>query len=93
MLTVENILKESNIPIQKAFLGEVQLAEKPTNEELEKIEKELGKVGFELIAKRVNKIIEDIKKVVFEYLNLGIDNENLKLSSFITRIFYTITVI
>src|SRR5215831_12732254 len=85
VLTVENIFKGLNIPFQKVSLGEVDLTEKPTNEELEKIETELGKVGFELIEKRVNKIIEDIKKAVLEYLNLGIDNENLKLSSFITK--------
>ena len=42
-------------------------------------------MGFELIEKRVNKIIEDIKRAVIEYLNLGMDNENLKLSSFIVK--------
>jgi AraC-like DNA-binding protein len=85
VLTVENIFKELNLPFHKVSLGEVDLVEKPTVEELQKIENELGKVGFELIEKRVNKIIEDVKKVVLEYLNLGIDNQNLKLSSFITK--------
>ncbi|MBV9961439.1 MAG: AraC family transcriptional regulator [Parafilimonas sp.] len=85
VLTIENIFKELNIPFHKASLGEIDLIKKPTNEELEKIEKELRNVGFELIVKRVNKIIEDIKKAVLEYLNIGIDNENLKLSLFITK--------
>jgi len=85
ILTVENIFKELNIPFHKVSLGEVNLAEKPTNEELEKIEKELNDVGFELIETRVNKIIEDIKQAVIEYLNLGMDSQNINLSSFITK--------
>jgi AraC-like DNA-binding protein len=38
-----------------------------------------------LIDTRVNKIIEDIKLAVLEYLNLGMENQNLKLSGFITK--------
>jgi len=45
----------------------------------------LNQAGFELIETRVNKIIEEIKQAAMEYLNLGMDNENLKLSSFITK--------
>ena len=45
----------------------------------------MKKVGFELIESRVNKTIEDIKKAVMEYISLGMDAENIKLSSFITK--------
>ena len=45
----------------------------------------MNQAGFELIETRVNKIIEEIKQAAMEYLNLGMDNENLKLSSFITK--------
>jgi AraC-like DNA-binding protein len=44
----------------------------------------LNKVGFELIEKRVNKIVEKIKKLVLEYIGKYADDERLKLSSFIT---------
>src|ERR1044071_6365953 len=82
ILTVENILNDLKIPYDRVALGEVDLAGKLSDNELKKIGEELKKVGFEMIERRVNKIIEDIKKAVIEYLNLGLDNENLKLSSF-----------
>jgi YesN/AraC family two-component response regulator len=84
-MTVENIFEKLKIPVTKVSLGEVDLESKLTNDEKEKIQGELKKVGFELIDNRVNKIIEQIKQVVMEYLNLGVDNENLKLSSYITK--------
>jgi AraC-like DNA-binding protein len=85
VLTVENIFHGLEIPFHKISLGEVDLERKLTDGESEQIEQELNKVGFELIEKRVNKIIEDIKKAVIEYLSLGMDSENLKLSSFIVK--------
>jgi AraC-like DNA-binding protein len=85
VLTVENIFNDLKIPFHKIALGEVDLEEKLTDTDLKKIDQELKKVGFELIERRVNKIIEDIKKAVMEYLNLGMESENLKLSSFIVK--------
>ncbi|HEV8504220.1 MAG TPA: helix-turn-helix domain-containing protein [Chitinophagaceae bacterium] len=85
VLTVENIFADLKIPFRKITLGEVDLEEKLTDNESKKLDRELNKVGFELIERRVNKIIEDIKKAVMEYLNLGMENEKLKLSSFIVK--------
>jgi AraC family transcriptional regulator len=85
VLTVENIFNDLRIPFHKISLGEVDLQEKLTDNELKKIDKELNRVGFELIERRVNKIIEDIKKALMEYLNLGMEGENLKLSAFIVK--------
>lgn len=85
ILTVENILNQSHISFNKVSLGEVELERKLSAEDTKSIDEDLRKVGFELIDKRVNKIIEDIKQSFLEYLNLGIDSQNTKLSSFITR--------
>lgn len=84
ILTVENILKEHHIAYSNVSLGEVDLQRKLSNEETKTLQSSLQKVGFELIETRVNKIIEDIKRSVIEYLNLGMDSQNTKLSSFIT---------
>ncbi len=86
ILAVENIFRGLKIPVHKISLGEIDLERKLAASELKQVKEELNKVGFELIEKRVNKIIEDIKKAVIDYLNLGMDNENLKLSSFIVKI-------
>lgn len=84
ILTVENILKENKIPYNAVSLGEVDLERNLSKDEITSIQTSLHKVGFELIETRVNKIIEDIKQSVLEYINLGLDSQNQKLSSFIT---------
>jgi len=83
IMTVESILKQLNIPCSKVSLGEVELDKVP--EDLPSLDRELRKLGFELIESRVKKIIETIKKSVADYIALGIESQNLKLSSFITR--------
>lgn len=85
ILTVENILRDRHIPFNKVALGEVDLQKQLNTEERHEVESDLKKVGFELIDTRVNKLIEDIKQAVMEYLALGMDSQNLKLSSFITK--------
>lgn len=85
ILTVENIFKENHIPYNNVSLGEVDLERNLSNDEIKSIQTSLHKVGFELIETRVNKIIEDIKQAVLEYINLGLDSQNQKLSSFITN--------
>jgi AraC family transcriptional regulator len=85
IMTVENILGDLNIPFNKVSLGEVYLEKKLSEKEIKDAQKALAHVGFEVIDTRVNKIVEDIKQAVMEYLNLGMDNENIKLSSFITN--------
>jgi AraC family transcriptional regulator len=85
ILTVENILKENYIPYNAVSLGEVDLEKNLSKDEIKSIQTSLHKVGFELIETRVNKIIDDVKKAVLEYINHGLDSQNQKLSSFITK--------
>jgi len=85
ILTVKNILDKNRILFSKVSLGEVELEKKLNEQEIKTLDADLHKVGFELIDTRVNKIIEDIKQAVLEYLNLGIDSQNFKLSGFITN--------
>lgn len=84
ILSVEHILSQNNIPFTRVSLGEAGLQRKLTAEEIKMVDADLRQVGFELIDTRVNKIIEAIKQAVLEYLNLGMDGQNQKLSSFIT---------
>jgi len=83
-MTVENILDKNELPFSSVSLGEVELERKLSDEEIKAVDTDLRKVGFELIDTRVNKIIDDIKQAVLQYLNLGMDSQNLKLSTFIT---------
>jgi len=83
IMTVENILKKEEIPYSKISLGEVELLREMKADEIKKVETDLKQVGFELITGRTNKIVEDIKQLVMEYIALG-DDKKTKLSSFIT---------
>lgn len=83
--SVKDIFEKLKILVSTVEMGEVILPEKLNGHQIQAVESELKQVGFELIDTRVNKIVEDIKKLCLDYLNLGMDNENLKLSSFITK--------
>lgn len=85
VMSVKDILDKNDIPFDNVSLGEVDLTRKIADEEIKKLQTSLGKVGFELIETRVNKIVEDIKQRVLEYLTSGMDNQAIKLSSFITQ--------
>ena len=81
ILTVEAITRKLNMPVKNLTMGEVDLERKLTPEETKSLGEELNKVGFELTETRINKVIEDIKLSVMEYLA---GNQSRKLSSFIT---------
>ena len=85
VMTVKDILHKHNIPFENVTLGEVDLTKSLSAEETNKLQASLSNVGFELIETRVNKIIEDIKQRVIQYLALGMDSQEIKLSSFITQ--------
>jgi AraC family transcriptional regulator len=83
-MTVENILEKQEVPFSKVSLGEVDLLEEIDPAKAKDIEGALKEVGFELITGRANKIVEDIKQLAMEYINLG-DEKKIKLSAFITK--------
>lgn len=84
VMTVENILSKTSIPFRNVTMGEVDLGQKLTKEETDRLRDELNRVGFELIETRMNKIIEDIKLAVFEYLSTPSEKQTVNLSTFIT---------
>jgi AraC-like DNA-binding protein len=84
ILTVETILHDLVIPFSNVVLGEVDLLEPLNKKQLNDVDQALHKSGFELIETRVNKIIEDIKKLVLEYIQDGVTDRKRRLSTFIT---------
>lgn len=84
ILTVESILQRLGIPPAKITLGEVELSAPLTDTQLKEFDAELQKVGFELIGTRLNKIVEEIKKIILASVNDLSGEKNMKLSSLIT---------
>ena len=82
--SVTGIFKKLNIPFEKISLGEVDILDKPEASVVEKLKTELNNTGFELIEMRVNKIVENIKQLAMDYLNISTEKSGKKLSEFIT---------
>lgn len=84
VMTVEHILRNASIPFRIVIMGEVELERKLDERESDGLREELRRVGFELIETRTNKIIEDIKLAVLDYLATPSEAQSKNLSSFIT---------
>lgn len=79
ILTVENILTDLNIPYKKVSLGEVFIEGNLSPEKLDKLEKDLNKVGFTVIAEKYEGISNKIKSVIIKgiYEDKFFSNKNL----------------
>src|SRR5437868_2537546 len=85
-MVIKTELEKLRLHPTNISLGEVTIEEKElSKEQLHQLSSSLKSVGFELIDTRVNKLIEDIKQAIMEYLGMGMDSQSLKLSSFITK--------
>ena len=91
VMTVKDILHKKAIPFENVSLGEVDLTGKLSDDELKDLQTSLNKVGFELIETRVNKIVEDIKQRILEYLAMGMDSQKINYDySYLSDLFSSI---
>lgn len=84
IFAVQHIFDTLEIKLAEIKLGEVVLNKEPTSFELQDISRQLEKLGFEIIETRDNKLVEDIKKSVLQYLNTSSSATKIPLSKFIT---------
>ncbi len=88
------ILIVKNIMASLEIKGNVTMGRITVNNPIEKgkvqqLAESLKNVGLEIIEDRINGIIEDIKQGIRDYIALGLDAQQFKLSSFIsTRLPY-----
>lgn len=84
IFAVQHIFDNLEIKVVEIKLGEVALNNEPSASELQEITLLLEKLGFEIIETRDNKLVEDIKKYVLEYLNTSSSASKILLSKYIT---------
>ncbi len=86
VLAVEDILQNETIPVQKVIYGEIQLHDKLTQDQEERLVIRFNKIGFEIIDNRNTRLIENIKHLVIKRArNEVIEQENkVKLSHYIS---------
>jgi YesN/AraC family two-component response regulator len=80
--TVQTIFDTLGIAVSQVALGEVVFKTPVTATQLELVKDKLHHAGFEIIETRVNKIVEDIKRLIAEYLE-GIRENKVNLSAYI----------
>lgn len=87
ILAVENILASELIPFQKVRIGEIYFKEELTPDQKERLEKNLTKIGFEIIDNYSGGLVERIKQLVIKRArNENGDNERkMKLSHYISE--------
>lgn len=81
--TVESIFSALDIPVAKIELGEVVTESPVTPAQLATVKSKLHQSGFEIIETRVNKIVDDIRRLIADYLE-NIQSNKINLSAFIT---------
>ena len=80
IMTVEQLLKENELPYSNVRLGEVALIKEPSKNKLEKFASDLKKVGFELLDGQRKQQIGKIKTFLVEKIQKGDIEDHFSLS-------------
>ena len=84
ILIVENILASLHINSAGVYLGKIVVAQPLETYRQKQLADSLRSVGLEIIESRMQGLIKSIKKSIRDYLALGLDAQQHKLSSFIS---------
>lgn len=82
-MVVRGELEKAGIEFLAVELGEIQIAEKPGDKQLEKLDEGLRHHGFELIDDKKSRIIEKIKNAIVIRIHHSGENIKTNLSDFI----------
>lgn len=89
VITVKDILGTVGINYAHVSLGKILLRDRIPGEAHHRLQTALQEVGLEIIEGRTRAIVEQVKQALAEYLELGIDNQQYKLSAFVaSRVHY-----
>jgi AraC-like DNA-binding protein len=83
ILIVENILGSLHIQGAEVALGKIRFPQQLESSRQKQLAERLLSVGLEVIESRMNQLIENVKQGVRDYLALGLDAQQYKLSSFV----------
>lgn len=84
--TVRQLLGEGNYKPVKTTLGEVVLANNPTEKELEVLNRKLGTWGFAVVNSHTEKVVTKVKAAIFQYLNEVVHKDiKTRLSDYVVK--------
>ena len=86
VLSVEEILKSSEIPFEKVLVGEVHLSNPLDEKHRTKLKEGLGRIGLELIDSRAGELIEKVKQLVIKKARNEVEEKEkkIKLSTYLS---------
>lgn len=85
IIVVEQLLSQQGLQSKNTLLGEVDLAEELTEQQLQTLAAALEEVGFEILQEPKRQMIDKIKTVVIQKVQQAAIERHFNLSSFITR--------
>jgi AraC family transcriptional regulator len=83
VLIVENLLASLQIEKAGVSMGKIIINYHLETNRRQELAERLYNVGLEIIESRVNQLVEDIKQSVRDYLAMGIDAQQYRLSDFV----------
>ena len=81
IMAVRRELDNQGLNYKNIQLGEVELAQEPSNEQLDKLSDRLTNIGFELLDNKKSRIVEKIKNTIVSLIHRSEDDLNMKLSA------------
>lgn len=84
IMVVKQIFERAGLAIVNAELGTVQTKEELTSEQINFIDQELTKAGFEIISDQSARLVEQIKTITINYVYKSEDMENVTFSSYLS---------
>jgi AraC family transcriptional regulator len=81
ILVIKEQLDKAGIGYNNVSLGEVQLNNEPTPEQLDSLNRNLTAIGFELLDDKKEKLVEKIKNIIISLIHRNEDSNNKKLSA------------
>jgi AraC family transcriptional regulator len=84
LMAVRQVLNDGGIGYRHLQLGEVELSEQLSAEQLERLSVRLKSIGFELLDDKKSRIVEKIKSTIISIIHHSEDELNLKLSALLT---------
>lgn len=85
VLVVKQELEMLQLQVSKISLGEVEIVNKPTTDQIRRLSDNLNKLGFELLDDQKQKQIEKIKVLLIKKVQSGAIEEHFSVTNFLSK--------
>ncbi|TKK66297.1 helix-turn-helix transcriptional regulator [Ilyomonas limi] len=83
IIAVKQLLEQLGLKAKSVFLGEVELYGKPNEEQFQKLNEALSKIGFELLSEPNQQIVDKIKTLIIQKVQSSSIEPHFLLSTYL----------